>query len=294
MENCSIKERTSMISEDKELVVINQPKRHLLDINFREIWEYRDLLIMFVKRDIVTVYKQTVLGPIWFFLQPLMTMLVYIVVFGNIAKIPTDGIPQPLFYLAGITMWNYFADCFTQTADTFSKNAQIFGKVYFPRLIIPLSKVISGIIKFFIQTALFLVLLMYYLFKGAMVEPSFLILIAPYLIFLMAVTGLGAGIIFSSLTTKYRDLTFLITFGIQLLMYATPVIYPLSAIPEKYKPFIWLNPMSHVIEGYKMVFLGEGLLSWSGLIYTTFFAFVLLSIGVIIFNKTEQDFMDTV
>jgi len=279
---------------DKEWDLIIQPKRHLLDINFREIWEYRDLLLMFVKRDIVTIYKQTILGPIWFFLQPIMTMLVYVVVFGNIAKIPTDGIPQPLFYLAGITMWNYFSDCFNQTADTFNKNAQIFGKVYFPRLIMPLSKVISGIIKFFIQTLLFWAMLVYYLLRGGVVELGLLVVITPYLVLLMAVIGLGAGILFSSLTTKYRDLTFLISFGVQLLMYATPVIYPLSTIPDKYRLIIWLNPMSHIIEGYKLAFLGAGSLSWLGMIYTTCFAITLLGIGIIIFNKTEQNFMDTV
>ena len=279
---------------EKEWDLIIQPKRHLFDINFHELWEYRDLIFMFVKRDIVTVYKQTILGPIWFFVQPLMTMLVYIVVFGNIAKIPTDGIPQPLFYLAGITMWNYFSDCFTQTSNTFSQNAQIFGKVYFPRLIIPLSKVISGFIKFLVQSSLFLVMLLYFCIQGNAIQPGPAMAIVPYLIFLMAVLGLGTGIIFSSLTTKYRDLTFLITFGIQLLMYATPVIYPMSTLSDRYRDLLWFNPMAHIIEAYKLAFLGAGTLSTAGMIYTTLCTFGIFTVGVIIFNKTEQNFMDTV
>ena len=274
--------------------MIVQPKRHFLDLNFRELWDYRDLLLMFVKRDIVTVYKQTILGPIWYFAQPVMTMLVYIVVFGNIARIPTDGIPQPLFYLSGIIMWNFFAECFTQTSDTFSQNARIFGKVYFPRLIIPLSKVISSLIKFFIQLFLFLVIFFYFYFSDANIKPGIALLITPYLVILMAGLGLGAGIILSSLTTKYRDLKFLITFGIQLLMYGTPVIYPMSAIPDTYRAFITANPLSHILEGFKYGFLGAGNLTLTGILYTTLITFILLFAGIVIFNKTEQNFMDTV
>ena len=274
--------------------LVIQPKRHLLDINMRELWEYRDLLFMFVKRDVVTVYKQTILGPIWFFVQPLTTMLVYVVVFGNIAKIPTDGMPQSLFYLAGIVMWNYFAECFNQTSDTFTRNAQIFGKVYFPRMLVPLSKVVSGLIKFFIQSLLFLGIFFYFLFADADIHPGPVVLLTPYLVLLMAVLGLGAGIIFSSLTTKYRDLTFLVTFGVQLLMYASPVIYPLSSIPEKYQRLLWLNPLTHIIEGFRFAFLGAGSLTLSGLSNATAFVVVLLFSGVVIFNKAEQNFMDTV
>jgi lipopolysaccharide transport system permease protein len=278
--------------EDWDLII--RPKRHLLDINLKEIWDYRDLLYMFVKRDIVTVYKQTVLGPIWFFVQPIMTMLTYVVVFGNIAKISTDSIPAPLFYLSGITLWNYFSESFNKTSGTFTSNAHIFGKVYFPRLIVPLSVVISNVIKFLIQFALFLVLWVWYLATSDALHPNLWLLSTVYFLFLMAGLGLGFGIIFSSLTTKYRDLTFLIQFGVQLAMYATPIIYPMSTLSEKYQRVLWWNPIAHVIEAFKYGFLGSGSASISGLVYTTVFTIVTLALGVIIFNRTEQTFMDTV
>lgn len=274
--------------------LIIRPKRHLLDIDLREIWNYRDLLYMFVKRDIVTVYKQTILGPIWFFVQPLMTMLVYVVVFGNIAQISTDGIPAPLFYLSGITLWNYFAESFTKTSGTFVTNAGVFGKVYFPRLIVPLSIVGSNVIKFFIQFALFLIIWVWYLLTTESIHPNAWILSTAYCLLLMAGLGLGFGIIFSSLTTKYRDLTFLIGFGVQLVMYATPIIYPMSVLSERYQRVLWWNPISHIIEVFKYGFLGAGEASISGLAYTTLFTLVTLFLGVIIFNRTEQTFMDTV
>ncbi len=230
--------------------LIIRPKRHAFDINFKEIWQYRDLLYMFVKRDVITVYKQTVLGPIWFIVQPILTTVIYIVVFGNIAKISTDGQPMALFYLSGIVIWNYFAESFNQTSDTFAQNAGIFGKVYFPRLIMPLSKVVSGLIKFFIQMAFFLVVYAWYLVQGeASVQPNWTMALIPVYILLMAMMGMGAGILFTSMTTKYRDLKFLITFGVQLLMYATPVIYPMSTIPEGLmKKFIMANPLSPIVE----------------------------------------------
>jgi len=206
---------------DESWDLVIRPKRHLLDVNLKEVWDYRDLLYMFVKRDIVTVYKQTILGPIWFFVQPIMTMVVYVIVFGNIAQISTDGIPAPLFYLAGITLWNYFSESFTKTSTTFVTNANIFGKVFFPRLIVPLSVVISNIIKFFIQFALFLAVWGWYLRTGDTLHPNLWILSTVWLLLLMAGLGLGFGIIFSSLTTKYRDLNFVITFGVQLAMYAS-------------------------------------------------------------------------
>lgn len=274
--------------------LIIEPQQGLLDVNFKEIWDYRDLLFLFVKRDVVTVYKQTVLGPIWFFVQPIMTMLVYIVVFGNIAGIPTDGIPKPLFYLSGIIIWNYFSECFLKTSDTFTVNQDMFGKVYFPRLIMPLSKVVSGLIKFFIQFILFLVLYLYFLVDGVPVQLGFELLLVPYFIVLMALLGLGFGLIFTSMTTKYRDLKFLIQFGVQLLMYATPIIYPMSEIPEKIRYFIFFNPLSHIVEGFKLAFLGQGSLTTSGLLYSSACTLIVLIVGILIFNKTEKTFVDTV
>lgn len=278
----------------KKWDLIIEPQQGLLDVNFKEIWNYRDLLFLFVKRDVVTVYKQTVLGPIWFFVQPIMTMLVYIVVFGNIAGIPTDGIPKPLFYLSGIIIWNYFSECFLKTSDTFTVNQDMFGKVYFPRLIMPLSKVVSGLIKFFIQFFLFMVVYLYFLVDGVPVQLGVELLLVPYFIVLMALLGLGFGLIFTSMTTKYRDLKFLIQFGVQLLMYATPIIYPMSEIPEKIRYFIFFNPLSHIVEGFKLAFLGQGSLTTSGLLYSSFCTLIVLIVGILIFNKTEKTFVDTV
>lgn len=281
------------MSENWDLII--RPKRGLFDIDFKSIWNYRDLLKMFVKRDVVTVYKQTILGPIWFILQPIMTTAIYILVFGRIANISTDGVPMILFYMAGIIVWNYFSECFNITSKTFTENAGIFGKVYFPRLIMPLSKIVSGLIKFGIQLGLFLAVYFIYLIKdSAAIQPNYWLLITPYLILLMAGLGLGFGIIFTSLTTRYRDLNFLIAFGVQLLMYATPVIYPVSAIPEKYKIFIMANPMTPIMETFKYAFLGSGSASWNGLLYASVFTLVVVLLGIIVFNKTEKSFIDTV
>jgi len=281
------------VDESWDLVI--RPRRHLLDVSLKEIWDYRDLLYMFVKRDIVTVYKQTILGPIWFFIQPIATMLVYVVVFGRIAKISTDGIPAPLFYLSGIVIWNYFSDSLLKTSNTFLNNAGIFGKVYFPRLIVPLSLITSGIIKFMIQFTLFLLVLGYFLYGGeTAVTPNAWILVSPILVLLMAGMGLGMGIIFSSLTTKYRDMTFLLGFAVQLLMYATPIIYPMSTLNENMRAYLWWNPIAHVIECFKYGFLGAGQASFSGLAYTSAYTLLTLCLGIIIFNRTEQTFMDTV
>jgi len=280
---------------EKEWDLIIKPQQKLLNLNLKEIWQYRDLLAMFVKRDVVTVYKQTVLGPIWFFVQPIMTMAVYVVVFGNIAELPTDKIPGPLFYLSGIIIWNYFSECFMQTSDTFSQNQDMFGKVYFPRLIMPLSKVVSGLIKFFIQFALFLVIYLCYFIVGDLsISISWSVLLVPYLIVVMACLGLGFGLIFTSMTTKYRDLRFLVQFGVQLLMYATPIIYPMSLISGRLKTIISLNPLAHVVEAFKYGFLGKGELSAYGLAYATIFAIVTLVLGILIFNKTEKSFVDTI
>ena len=280
--------------QDYDLII--RPKRHAFDINFREIWQYRDLLRMFVKRDIITVYKQTILGPIWFIVQPILTTAIYMVVFGRIAQISTDGTPQALFYLSGITIWNYFAESFNTTANTFIQNANIFGKVYFPRLIMPISKVVSGLIKFAIQFGFFLVIYFYFILKGnPNVNPNWTIALLPVYVALMAAYGLGAGIIFTSLTTKYRDLKFLLTFGVQLLMYASPVIYPVSTIPDgTMKTIILYNPFTPILEGFKYAFLGAGHFSWWGLGYSVLFAAVLLTVGIVVFHKTERNFIDTV
>jgi len=280
---------------DYDLII--RPKRHAFDINFKEIWDYRDLLTMFVKRDIVTVYKQTVLGPIWFVVQPILTVAIYVLVFGNIAKLPTDGVPMILFYLAGVVMWNYFSEAFNTTAKTFTENANIFGKVYFPRLIMPMSKVVSGLIKFGIQLAFFLIVYAYFIITGnGSVTPNSTVLLLPVYIAIMAAMGLGAGIIFTSLTTKYRDLTFLLTFGVQLMMYATPVIYPLSTIAEgsKMRLLLLANPLTPLIEGFKYAFLGQGYFSWLALGYSAGFTTILLIIGIVVFHRTERNFIDTV
>jgi lipopolysaccharide transport system permease protein len=271
------------------------PKRSLLDINLKEIWRYRDLIMLFVRRDFVSQYKQTILGPIWLFIQPLFTTLTFFFVFNQIAKIPTDNIDPILFYLSGITLWNYFSDCFNKTSNTFVANAGIFGKVYFPRLATPISIVFSNLIKLGIQVLLFLAIMGYQIiFKGAEVNINLHILILPFLIILMAVLGLGLGIIFSALTTKYRDLSFLLTFGIQLLMYATPIIYPLSYTSGKLHTIISMNPLTPILESFRYAFFSIGTFDWSGLAYTSIFSFGVLFLGIIIFNQVEKSFMDTV
>lgn len=272
-----------------------KPSASLLDIDFKELWRYRDLIVMFTKRDIVANYKQTILGPLWFFIQPLLTTITFVIIFGNIAQLSTDGLPQILFYLAGITCWNYFAECLTRTANTFRENANIFGKVYFPRLVVPLSIVLSNLVKFGIQFLLFLLIWLYFLiFTDSNVHLTWAVSLLPLLIFLMAGLGLGFGIIFSSLTTKYKDLVFLLTFGVQLAMYATPIIYPLSTISEKYKSYIIANPVTAIVETFRYAFLGTGAFSWQMIAYSSIFTVAILMLGIVIFNKVEKTFMDTV
>ncbi len=280
-------------SEKWDLVI--QPDTRWWALHLNAVWEYRDLLWLFVRRDFVAVYKQTILGPLWFFIQPLMTTAVFTVVFSGVAQISTDGFPAMLFYLAGTTPWNYFSNCLTRTSSTFVVNAGIFGKVYFPRLIAPLSVVASNIIQFLIQLLLFLGFLAWHLAEGAPVHPdwTFVILLTPTLLLHMAALGLGIGIIVSSLTTKYRDLTFLIAFGVQLAMYATPVIYPMSALPDRWRWLIEMNPMSAPIEAFRAVYLG-GQIPWHGLGVSAATTTVLLFLGVAIFNRVERTFMDTV
>ena len=273
------------------------PKKHLLDVNLKELWSYKDLLFLFVRRDFVSVYKQTILGPIWFFIQPIFATIMFTVIFGKLAEIPTDGLPQVLFYMSGITCWNYFSECLNKTSNVFILNAPIFGKVYFPRLILPISIVISNLFKFGIQFFLFLAILLYFYFNGSTIQPNIYMLILPFLILLMAGLGLGFGILISSLTTKYRDLQFLVLFGVQLFMYATPIVYPLSLAKEKLGEYSWIalvNPMTSVIEAMKFAFLGQGDFNWFYLGYSFVFMSILLAIAIIIFNKVEQTFMDTV
>ena len=265
----------------------------LLSLNLKEVWHYKDLVYMFVKRDFVSSFKQTVLGPIWFFINPIFTTLVYLIVFGNIANLPTDGAPKILFYLAGVTLWNYFSSSLTSTSNVFVGNASIFGKVYFPRLVMPLSIVISNLIRFGVQMLLFLLFFFYYLFKGE-VQPNLWILATPFLILLMAAFALGVGMIFSSLTTKYRDLQMLLSFGVSLYMYATPVIYPVSALPKTIQSYALWNPLTGIFECFKYAWLGVGDFNPIMLVYATILIFAILAIGTIIFNKVEKSFMDTV
>ncbi|MBG16158.1 MAG: ABC transporter permease [Crocinitomicaceae bacterium] len=271
------------------------PKRQFFDVNLKEIWDYKDLLFLFVKRDFISIYKQTILGPLWFFIQPILTTIIFTIVFGKIAGISTDGIPQILFYLAGITCWNYFSECLNKTSNTFIENQNIFGKVYFPRIIIPISIVASSLIKFKIQFLLFLLVFFYYLFsENTHINPNLYIFLFPILLLTTSLLSLGVGLIITSLTTKYRDFRFLIQFGVQLWMYATPIIYPLSTLDGKLKTMAILNPMTSIIETFKFGFLGQGTFNWYYLLYTFIITFLLLFLGIRIFNKTEQNFMDTV
>lgn len=273
-----------------------RPKDKLLSVDFKEIWRYRDLLMLFVKRNIITQYKQTVLGPLWFLIQPLMTTVMYMVVFGGIAKISTDGLPQPLFYLAGICFWQYFSDCLTKTSNTFVTNANIFGKVYFPRLITPLSDVISNLVRLGIQFGLFICVYAYYaIFTDVQIHTNWYALLTPVLVIMIAGLALGFGILFSSMTTKYRDLQLLLTFFVSLWMYATPIIYPLSTITNpKLQIIMQLNPLTGIVEFFKYGMLGVGCHDWWMLGYSFAFMVILLTIGIIVFNKVQRSFMDTV
>lgn len=282
--------------EEQNYTTLIKPKNKLLEVDFKEIWNYRDLLSMFVKRDIVTQYKQTILGPLWFFVQPALTTIMYMVVFGGIAKISTDGLPQPLFYLAGIVLWGYFSDCLNKTSNVFITNQAIFGKVYFPRLIVPLSTVVSNLLRMGIQFLLFIAVYIYFAWwQGISISPNIYALLFPILIIMLAGLSLGFGVIISSMTTKYRDLTILFSFFVQLWMYATPVIYPLSTITnEKLRLIMSLNPLTSIFEAFKYGMLGVGEFSWLALAYSFVFMMVLIAIGVVIFNKVQRSFMDTV
>lgn len=280
----------------QQWTTVIKPKDKLLSVDFKEIWQYRDLMMLFVKRNIITQYKQTILGPLWYLIQPLMTTIMYMVVFGGIAKISTDGLPQPLFYLAGISFWQYFSDCLTKTSNTFVNNAGIFGKVYFPRLITPLSDVISNLVRFGIQFGLFLCVYAYYMiFTDAPIHTNWYALLIPILVMMLAGLSLGFGILFSSMSTKYRDLQLLLSFFVSLWMYATPVIYPLSTITNpKLLLVMQLNPLTGIVEFFKYGMLGVGCHEWWMLGYSFGFMVVLLITGVVVFNKVQRSFMDTV
>jgi len=277
-----------------------KPHDNVFNLHLKDVWNYRDLLWLLVRRDFVSFYKQTVLGPLWFFIQPIFTTLIFTFIFSNLAKISTNGSPAQLFYLAGSVAWNYFSDSLTKTSTVFKDNANIFGKVYFPRLIMPLSIVFSNLVKFGVQFLLFIILLVYFFimshyFNGQYkVEPNWFLLLFPVVIALMAILGLGLGLIVTALTTKYRDLAFVVTFGMQLLMYATPVIYPLSAAPAKYRTIISLNPMSGLIETFRYGFLGTGQFYLGAFVYSIISTLLIFIIGLVIFNKVEKNFVDTV
>lgn len=288
---------TQTDSDNEPWDLVLEPRNKWYSLRLSELLRFKDLLFLFVRRDFVSVYKQTILGPVWFFVQPIITALTFSIIFGTLAEISTDGIPQILFYMCGITLWNYFSDTLLKTSDTFTANASIFGKVYFPRLVVPLSNVISNLIKFSIQFILFLIIWVYYLIQGNVIHPNSYILLVPVLILLMGFLGLGFGIFISSLTTKYRDLRFLISFGVQLLMYASPIVFPLSMVSEKYpqfKIYLLLNPITSIIETFKYAFLGVGEFNWLYLAYSFLFTIVLFFISVIVFNKVEKSFTDTV
>jgi len=279
-------------AEDWDLIIT--PRKKWWDLQLRDVWQYRDLIALFVRRDFVSRYKQTILGPLWLIIQPVMNSLVFTVVFGNIARLPTDGLPQMLFYLSGTVLWSYFSNCLTGTSQTFISNAHLFGKVYFPRLVTPISIVISNLITLAIQFVLFMVFWLFFYSRGADIYFTSWALALPLLVLLMAGLGLGFGIIISSLTTKYRDLNYLVGFGVSLWMYATPIIYPVSSIPENWRWVAEINPISPIVETFRAGFLGAGSASWQRLGYSFVFMLVVLLIGVVIFNRVEKTFIDTV
>lgn len=274
---------------------IIDPRRSLFNLRLGELWKYRDLVMLFVRRDFVAVYKQTILGPLWYLIQPLLTTIIFTFIFGNIANLPTNGLPKFLFYMSGTVIWAYFADSLNKTSNTFVQNAGLFGKVYFPRLAVPISILISNLIAFAIQFGLFILFILYFVSQGTLIKPNWTwIAFFPLLVLMMAGLGLGLGLIISSLTTKYRDLRFLITFGVTLLMYTTPVIYPVSAVPGQFQWIILANPMTPIVEAFRFAFLGAGTVDSGYLIYSFGFMLVVVLIGIVIFNRVEQNFMDTV
>lgn len=287
-----MKNKNQNNNNEWDLIINN--KKPILKLNLKGIVNHKDLLFLFVYRDFVSTYKQTILGPLWFFIQPILTSITFVIIFGGFAKIPSDGIPGILFYMSGIIMWNYFADCINQTSHTFTQNQNLFGKVYFPRIIVPLSKVVNNLLKFFIQLLLFLILYAFFYLNGFGFSLGWTFILLPLLLIQMAFTGLGFGMIVSSLTTKYKDLTFLINFAVQLLMYASPIVYPISIVPEKFKWIIMLNPFTSIIEIFKNSVFGTGYINIFWILYSFCFSIIVFLIGLIIFNKVEKSFIDTI
>jgi len=281
------------MKNDEKWTIEITPVSSWFNINFKEIWRYRDLLMLFTKREIVTLYKQTILGPLWYIIQPMMTTLMFVLIFGKIARLSTDGVPPLVFYLLGVTVWGYFADCLNRTSNTFVTNQNIFGKVYFPRITVPGSVVLSTLLKFAIQFGIFAIVWTYYYLQGS-IQINSVALLLPVIVAIMAIMSLGFGMLFSSMTTKYRDLQFLLTFLVQLWMYATPVIYPLSSIPEKYVKYIELNPVTPLVESMRYGFLGQGSFSIESLAYSAGFSIVVFAFGMVVFSRVEKSFMDTV
>ena len=284
---------TQALPEENWTQII-RPQGRQFDLKLHELWQYRDLIVLFVRRDFVAQYKQTILGPAWHFIQPLLTTLTFTIIFGKIARIPTDGLPPFLFYMAGTILWGYFSGVLNGTSSTFTGNAGIFGKVYFPRLAVPVAGLLSRLIAFGLQFLFFLGFLAFFMLRGAEVAPNAWVLITPLLLIIMAALGLGLGVIVSSLTTRYRDLTVVVGFGVQLLMYATPVIYPLSALPEPYRLWMLLNPIAPVMEMFRYAYLGAGENSPGLLAFSIVITTLILYIGIILFNRVERTFMDTV
>lgn len=287
-----------MYSKSNDWLFEITPKKSIFNINLKEVWQYRDLLFLFVKRDIITFYKQTILGPIWFIIQPLLTSIIQFIIFSKIAAIPSDGVPYFLFVLAGNILWFYFSDSLKSVSETFTANQSIFGKVYFPRIIMPLKVVISNLLKFGIQFSFFLIVLFYYIYSGYTIKPSIHILYLPLILIFIAFLSMGIGMLISSLTVKYRDLNFVITFGISLFMYVTPIVYPTSLVLEKINPkfhfLIYLNPLTGFLDFFKFAFLGSGSFDFLNLIYSFVFSFVIFVLGVMVFNKTEKSFIDII
>ncbi|WP_207532692.1 ABC transporter permease [Desertivirga arenae] len=281
------------ISDEKWDLEI-KPQASLFNLHLKDVWNYRDLLGLLVRRDFVSFYKQTIFGPLWFFIQPVFTTIIFTFIFSNLAGISTEGAPAPLFYMAGTVAWNYFADCLTKTSTVFRDNANIFGKVYFPRLIMPLSIVLSNLVRFGVQFLLFILLLVYYMVIGNNIQPNGFIILFPVIMLSMALLGLGLGLIITAMTTKYRDLAFLVSFGVQLLMYATPVIYPLSEAPEKYRDLIALNPLSGLVETFRYGFIGSGHFYPGAFLFSLTTSLVVFLLGLIVFNRVEKTFVDTV
>ena len=280
--------------EEKNWKIVIKPSKGFVNINLKELIKYKDLITLFVKRDFVTFYKQTILGPLWYILQPLLNTIVFTIIFGNLAKISTDGVSPFIFYMSGTVAWSYFASCITLTSNTFSNNAAIFGKVYFPRITVPIANVIISLLQFSIQFTIFIFFLIYFKYNGSLIYPNKYILLLPLIILQMAILGLGFGILISSLTTKYKDLTFVMSFFVQLWMYASPVVYPLSIIPEKYRIIAALNPMTSIIETFRGAFLGVSSIQLTHILISVSFTLLIFFIGLLLFNRIEKSFMDTI